>query len=49
MSTAADRDWDAATYDRVSDPQLAWALEQLQRLELRGDEVVVDAGLDRGG
>ncbi|HWF74949.1 MAG TPA: methyltransferase domain-containing protein [Solirubrobacteraceae bacterium] len=45
MST---RDWDAATYDRVSDPQLAWALEQLERLDLAGDEVVLDAGCGSG-
>jgi trans-aconitate 2-methyltransferase len=39
------RDWDAASYDRVSDPQFQWALEQLRRLgPLRGDEVVLDAG-----
>jgi len=42
------RDWDAATYDRVSDPQLAWAREQLERLRLRGDEVVLDAGCGSG-
>jgi trans-aconitate 2-methyltransferase len=42
------RDWDAATYDRVSDPQLGWAVEQLERLELRGDEVVLDAGCGSG-
>lgn len=42
------RDWDAASYDRVSDPQLGWAREQLERLELRGDEVVVDAGCGSG-
>jgi trans-aconitate 2-methyltransferase len=42
------RDWDAATYDRVSDPQLGWALEQLDRLDLRGDEVVLDAGCGSG-
>jgi trans-aconitate 2-methyltransferase len=45
---AASRDWDAATYDRVSDPQLAWAREQLGRLDLRGDEVVLDAGCGSG-
>jgi trans-aconitate 2-methyltransferase len=44
----ASRDWDAATYDRVSDPQLGWAREQLERLELRGDEVVLDAGCGSG-
>src|SRR5689334_9359855 len=42
------RDWDAATYDRVSDPQLGWAREQLERLELAGDEVVLDAGCGSG-
>ncbi len=45
MST---RDWDAATYDRVSDIQLNWALEQLARLQLDGDEVVLDAGCGSG-
>ena len=44
----SSRDWDAATYDRVSDPQLAWAREQLERLELTGDEVVLDAGCGSG-
>ncbi|MDE3129942.1 MAG: methyltransferase domain-containing protein [Acidobacteriota bacterium] len=41
-------DWDAGTYDRVSAPQQAWAREQLQRLQLRGDEVVLDAGCGSG-
>lgn len=45
---APSRDWDAATYDRVSDPQFAWALEQLERLPLRGDEVLLDAGCGTG-
>jgi trans-aconitate 2-methyltransferase len=44
----ASRDWDAATYDRVSDPQLGWAREQLERLTLTGDEVVLDAGCGSG-
>ncbi len=42
------RDWDAGTYDRVSDPQFGWALEQLERLPLRGDETVLDAGCGSG-
>jgi trans-aconitate 2-methyltransferase len=46
--TPQSRDWDAATYDRVSDIQLTWALEQLERLTLEGDEVVVDAGCGSG-
>jgi len=41
-------DWDAATYDRISEPQLAWAREQLERLVLGGDEVVLDAGCGSG-
>jgi trans-aconitate 2-methyltransferase len=45
---SAQRDWDAATYDRVSDVQLGWALEQLERLPLGGDEVVLDAGCGPG-
>ncbi len=42
------RDWDAATYDRISAPQQRWAAEQLDRLELNGDEVVLDAGCGSG-
>jgi len=42
------RDWDASTYDRISEPQQAWAREQLARLELSGDEVVLDAGCGSG-
>lgn len=48
MAPVPSRDWDATTYDRISDPQFTWALEQLQRLELRGDEVVLDAGCGSG-
>jgi trans-aconitate 2-methyltransferase len=42
------RDWDAATYDRISAPQQLWAAEQLDRLHLAGDEVVLDAGCGSG-
>ena len=42
------RDWDASTYERVSDPQVAWAREVLDRLPLRGDETVLDAGCGTG-
>jgi trans-aconitate 2-methyltransferase len=45
---SAPRDWDAGTYDRVSTPQVAWAEQVLGRLELAGDETVVDAGCGSG-
>jgi len=41
-------DWDAGTYDRISAPQQVWAAEQLERLELTGSEVVLDAGCGSG-
>jgi trans-aconitate 2-methyltransferase len=42
------RDWDAATYERVSAPQVEWARRVLNRLPLRGDETVLDAGCGSG-
>jgi trans-aconitate 2-methyltransferase len=42
------REWDAEVYDRVSDPQFEWAQEVLERLPLRGDETVLDAGCGSG-
>ena len=42
------REWDAETYDAVSDPQYEWGIEVLERLELRGDETVLDAGCGSG-
>ncbi len=47
MNTGA-REWDAETYDAVSDPQFEWGMEVLERLELRGDEAAVDAGCGSG-
>lgn len=47
MNTGA-REWDAETYDAVSDPQFEWGMEVLDRLQLRGDEVAVDAGCGSG-
>jgi trans-aconitate 2-methyltransferase len=41
-------DWDANTYDRVSDPQVEWGRELIDRLELTGDELVLDAGCGSG-
>jgi trans-aconitate 2-methyltransferase len=42
------REWDAKTYDAISDPQFNWGTEVLGRLELNGDETVLDAGCGSG-
>ncbi len=42
------REWDADTYDAVSDPQFQWGTEVLARLELRGNESAIDAGCGSG-
>jgi trans-aconitate 2-methyltransferase len=42
------RDWDAATYDRVAEPQTRWGSTVLDRLPLEGHETVVDAGCGSG-
>jgi trans-aconitate 2-methyltransferase len=42
------RDWDGATYDRISAPQQAWGREVLEGLPLDGDELVLDAGCGSG-
>jgi trans-aconitate methyltransferase len=45
---AGEHEWDAAAYHRISDPQFQWGLRVLDRLALRGDEVVMDAGCGSG-
>lgn len=42
------REWDAATYHRVAGPQETWGRAVLDRLALRGDETVLDAGCGSG-
>jgi trans-aconitate 2-methyltransferase len=42
------RDWDAATYERLAAPLTAMGTEVLDRLVLRGDETVLDAGCGTG-
>jgi len=42
------RDWDAATYERLSAPIEAMGRDVLQRLELDGGETVLDAGCGTG-
>src|SRR2546423_2475659 len=41
-------DWDARSYHRVSEVQARWARKVMARLELRGDETVLDAGCGSG-
>jgi trans-aconitate 2-methyltransferase len=42
------RHWDGATYDRISSPMQTWGLRVLERLELCGEEVALDAGCGSG-
>jgi trans-aconitate 2-methyltransferase len=42
------RDWDAASYDRLAAPQSRWGRTVVDRLDLRGDERVLDAGCGTG-
>lgn len=46
--TGGTREWEAGTYDRVSAPQQAWARPVIGRLELCGNETVLDAGCGSG-
>ena len=42
------REWDAHSYDSISTPQQQWGAAVVGRLELRGDETVLDAGCGSG-
>jgi trans-aconitate 2-methyltransferase len=42
------REWDGKTYDRISGPMQALGEAVLDRLELNGDETVLDAGCGSG-
>jgi len=44
----AVREWDAASYQRISVPHEEWARAILERLPLNGDETVLDAGCGTG-
>ncbi len=48
MAEPGPRDWDGRTYDRVADPMARWGAEVLERLPVRGDERVLDAGCGSG-
>ncbi|MGQ0736316.1 MAG: class I SAM-dependent methyltransferase [Acidobacteriota bacterium] len=42
------KEWNAAVYHRVSGPQTEWGRRVLTRLDLKGDEHVIDAGCGTG-
>ncbi len=41
-------EWNATSYHKVSGPQTSWGLKVLGRLDLEGDERVIDAGCGSG-
>jgi len=45
---AVNADWDATRYHRVAQPHLGWGASVIDRLQLRGDETVLDAGCGSG-
>ncbi len=44
----AVREWDGSSYDRISGVMQSMGLEVLSRLQLNGDETVIDAGCGSG-
>jgi len=48
MSTSTNKEWNAEAYHRVSTPQQALGAKVLGRLDLAGDETVIDAGCGTG-
>ena len=42
------REWNSDAYHRLSGPLVSWGKKVLARLDLRGDEVVLDAGCGTG-
>src|SRR5262249_40979312 len=48
MDPRAPKEWDASAYHRISAPQQAWGRKVLDRVALRGDERVADAGCGSG-
>jgi len=47
-SSNSSREWNSSQYHRLSQPQLSWGKKFLSRLQLRGDELVLDAGCGTG-
>jgi trans-aconitate 2-methyltransferase len=47
--SGSEREWNAEAYDRLADPQREWGRTVMDRLQLQGDETVLDAGCGAGG
>lgn len=47
-SSSLSREWNSTAYHHLSEPQLAWGRKVLSRLDLRGDETILDAGCGTG-
>lgn len=47
-SPARSREWNSEAYRRLSQPQFDWGKKVLDRVRLRGDETVLDAGCGTG-
>src|SRR5579871_2714923 len=45
----AGADWDAVSYRQVAQPHARWGASVVDRVQLRGDETVLDAGCGAGG
>lgn len=48
MTAGTGKEWNAEVYHRISRPQQTWGAQVLDRLPLRGDETVLDAGCGSG-
>ena len=48
MAESKHREWNSEVYHRVSNPQFEWGKKVLDRLKLKGDETVMDAGCGTG-
>jgi trans-aconitate methyltransferase len=48
LPSNSSREWNSAEYHRLSQPQVSWGKKVLARLNLRGNEVLLDAGCGTG-
>ncbi len=48
IAASGSREWNSEVYQRVSRPQFGWGKKVLDRVQLQGDETVLDAGCGTG-